>query len=167
MVETDVEPPPCLLLVGPSEEARAAPATALIAGGLPPFEASDLQTAFAFAAATRPMLIVSTAVLPDGTGFELGYRLWHDVRTHAIPFIVLADTSAEDDAKASPADAMSLRPVTPDRLIAEARRLVDYSRLLRAAADRVRARAARAEARSSKLLEASHRFRRNQLTETD
>jgi hypothetical protein len=62
---------------------------------------------------------------------------------------------------------MSLRPVTPDRLIAEARRLVDYSRLLRAAADRVRARAARAEARSSKLLEASHRFRRNQLTETD
>jgi CheY-like chemotaxis protein len=88
------------------------------------------------ALALQPDLILTDIAVPGLDGIELCRRLRDDARTRDIP--VLAVTGYEnrqypDRVLQAGADAVLLKPLHPDRLVEEARRLIDRTRAQSAA----------------------------------
>jgi CheY-like chemotaxis protein len=81
--------------------------------------------AFALACAQHVDLIRSDVVMEQGGGFELLQRVRADAELHRMPFVFLTATARDDASRdhglALGADAYLVRPIEPQRLLAELR----------------------------------------------
>jgi two-component system cell cycle response regulator len=81
--------------------------------------------AFALARSRRVDLILSDVVMQEGGGFELLTRVRADAALRAMPFVFLTATARDDASRehglALGADAYLVRPIEPQRLLAELR----------------------------------------------
>jgi len=92
--------------------------------GFVPLSAPDGPSGIALAVAERPALILLDIVMPGIDGFEVCRRLKADVKTHAIPVIILtgqADPKLNIKAFQAGADLALTKPVEPQKLIATLR----------------------------------------------
>ncbi len=81
--------------------------------------------AFALARSRRIDLILSDVVMHEGSGFELLRQVRGDALLQAMPFVFLTATARDDASRerglALGADAYLVRPIEPQRLLAELR----------------------------------------------
>lgn len=106
--------------------------------------AEDGREALAKAISQRPQVIITETQLPGIDGFRLCELLRADASTQATPIIVVTGDAYPSDllrAERSGADVVLTKPCLPDRLIAEIRRCLEASSVLR-----IRAVAARSDA---------------------
>jgi DNA-binding response OmpR family regulator len=92
--------------------------------GFVPLTALDGPTGIALAQAEVPRLIVVDIMMPEMDGFEVCRRLKDDMRTHAIPLIILTartDPKLNIQAFRSGADLALTKPIQPDKLMATLR----------------------------------------------
>ena len=97
--------------------------------------AEDGDEALARAAALRPALVILDVMMPGLDGFEVCRRLRSDVRTSAIPVIILTAKSMTVDkvvGLTAGADDYVLKPFDPLELIARVRTTLRRDRELRA-----------------------------------
>ena len=91
-------------------------------------EAEDGREALAKAIALRPDVIVTETGLPGMSGFELCTLLRRDHEMRTIPIVVITGDASEQHvrlAKSCGADAVLVKPCSPETLLAEMTRLVD------------------------------------------
>lgn len=120
---------PLVLIVDDDEDARAICAEVLQARGFRSAGAKDGETAIEMTIALSPDVILMDGAMPGMSGFETAQRLKRDVRTTAIPIVMLTgftrsagESSCDYDAylpKPSTADAIAvtLRTALPVRFV--------------------------------------------------
>ena len=89
------------------------------------------REAFARTLVVRPHLVCASFVMGGGTGAELCAALHADRRTAHIPVIILTTLTTALEmqmARASGCEALLVKPCLPERLLAEATRLIAESR---------------------------------------
>jgi CheY-like chemotaxis protein len=99
----------------------------LTLSGLRVIEAADGGTAVRIAAEAQPDAIVMDLALPGIDGWEATRRLKADARTARIPVIALSGQVLPrhaEEARLAGCAAVLLKPVLPEALVAEVRRLV-------------------------------------------
>jgi two-component system cell cycle response regulator DivK len=130
LTEKPLKPPPLVLIVDDNTDAREMYAMYLEHEGFRSAEAADGRAAIDEARRTRPDLILMDATMPLLDGWEAARLLKADTDTRAIPLIMLtAHAFAEhrDRAAAVGADAFLAKPVLPDVLAREIRRMLKTS----------------------------------------
>ena len=118
---------PLVLIVDDNVDAREMYAIYLEHAGFRSAEAADGEDAISLAKRDRPALILMDATMPRLDGWEAARRLKADVDTRDIPLIMLtAHAFAEhrERAAAVGADAFLAKPVLPDALALEIRRIL-------------------------------------------
>lgn len=121
---------PLILIVDDNVDAREMYAIYLEHAGFRAAEAADGETAIDSAKQDRPALILMDATMPRLDGWEAARRLKADPDTRSIPLIMLtAHAFAEhrDRAAEVGADAFLTKPVLPDTLAAEIRKILAAS----------------------------------------
>ncbi len=121
---------PLILIVDDNVDAREMYAIYLEHAGFRASEAADGETAIDAAKQDRPALILMDATMPRLDGWEAARRLKADPETRSIPLIMLtAHAFAEhrDRAAEVGADAFLAKPVLPDTLAAEIRKVLAAS----------------------------------------
>jgi CheY-like chemotaxis protein len=125
-----IKPLPLVLIVDDNLDAREMYATYLEHEGFRSTEAADGQAAIDRAKQDKPDLILMDATMPRLDGWEAARLLKADAETKEIPLIMLtAHAFAEhrDRAAAVGADAFLAKPVLPDALAREIRRMLKHS----------------------------------------
>lgn len=125
-----VKPAPLVLIVDDNLDAREMYAMYLEHAGFRSAEAEDGHAAIAQAKRDKPDLILMDATMPRLDGWEAARALKADDETKAIPLIMLtAHAFAEhrDRAAAVGADGFLAKPVLPDVLAREIRRMLKFS----------------------------------------
>jgi CheY-like chemotaxis protein len=118
---------PLVLIVDDNVDAREMYALYLEHAGFRAAEAGDGQAAIDMARRERPAVILMDATMPRLDGWEAARLLKDDPDTRAIPLIMLtAHAFAEhrDRAAEVGADAFLSKPVLPDALADEIRRIL-------------------------------------------
>lgn len=114
-----------LLLVDDTDANLAFKLSLLEPAGYRVLTASGGGEAFELARAQHVDLILSDVVMHDGGGFELLRRVRGDAVLKAKPFVFLTATARDDASReqglALGADAYLVRPIEPQRLLAELR----------------------------------------------
>jgi two-component system cell cycle response regulator DivK len=121
---------PLVLLVDDNSDAREMYALYLEHSGFRTAEAGDGETAIAVARSHNPAVILMDATMPKLDGWEAARQLKADPVTSAIPLIMLtAHAFAEHRERAAQvgADAFLAKPVLPDVLATEIRRVLAAS----------------------------------------
>jgi len=117
-----------VLVADASDAARALYRESLqVEVGCDVVEASDGRDALVHALVHRPGLVITETRLPTLDGFALCQVLRRDAATRAVPILVVtADTHHADleRARAAGADAVLVKPVPPEALLLEIRRLI-------------------------------------------
>lgn len=93
-------------------------------------EAVDGREALVNALAIRPTLVITETLLRGFDGYELCKVLRRDRATRTVPILVVTTETRGpelDRAHAAGADAVLLKPVSPDDLLKEIHRLLDRS----------------------------------------
>jgi CheY-like chemotaxis protein len=130
---TDTGPsptPPLVLIVDDNLDAREMYAIYLEHAGFRAAEAGDGETAIDIARRDVPSVILMDATMPRLDGWEAARQLKADPQTRHIPLIMLtAHAFVEHKARAAEvgADAFLAKPVLPDALAAEIRRVLAQS----------------------------------------
>jgi CheY-like chemotaxis protein len=122
--------PPLILIVDDNADAREMYALYLAHAGFRAAEAADGETAIEMAKRDRPDVILMDATMPRLDGWEAARRLKGDADTRGIPLIMLtAHAFAEhrDRAAAVGADLFLAKPVLPDALALEIRKVLAQS----------------------------------------
>jgi CheY-like chemotaxis protein len=91
-------------------------------------EAANGQDAIAQTRSERPSLILMDATMPRMDGWEAARVLKQDAATRDIPLIMLTGHALDEHrerAKSAGADAFLAKPVLPDQLAAEIRRVLN------------------------------------------
>jgi CheY-like chemotaxis protein len=123
---------------------------------------SDVETALdgadalARALARPPALLITETRLPRIDGFTLCAALRADARTRAAEILVVTGAAFADDlaqAFSSGADAVLVKPASPEQVRAEAERLLGLSRELRERARVTRSKVSGQVKRSQQLIE--------------
>lgn len=112
---------PVVLVVDDHADTREMYTTFLVAMGLATIEATTCAEALARVATARVDVLVLDRRLPDGDGGDVVRALKADPRTRAVPVVVLSGRP-QDGAIVS--DAYLVKPVVPDLLYEEIRRLL-------------------------------------------
>jgi len=123
-------PAPLVLIVDDNVDAREMYAIYLEHAGFRAAEAADGETALEMVRAERPAVILMDATMPRMDGWEAARRLKADGDTRSIPLIMLtAHAFAEhrDRAAEVGADAFLSKPVLPDALAVEIRKVLAAS----------------------------------------
>ena len=123
-------PAPLVLIVDDNLDAREMYALYLEHEGFRSAEAADGHAAIDEAKRAKPDLILMDATMPRLDGWEAARMLKSDAETKHIPLIMLtAHAFAEhrDRAAAVGADAFMAKPVLPDVLAREIRRMLKPS----------------------------------------
>ena len=123
-------PLPLVLIVDDNVDAREMYAIYLEHAGFRAAEAGDGETALEMARRDRPAIILMDATMPRMDGWEAARRLKDDPDTSRIPLIMLtAHAFAEHRQRATDvgADAFLAKPVLPDELAVEIRRVLATS----------------------------------------
>jgi two-component system, cell cycle response regulator len=114
-----------VLMVDDTEANLAFKLSLLEPAGYDVLTAGGGDEAFALARSRHVDLILSDVVMHEGSGFALLRRVRGDAVLHAMPFVFLTATARDDDSRerglALGADAYLLRPIEPQRLLAELR----------------------------------------------
>jgi two-component system cell cycle response regulator DivK len=121
------QPAPLVLIVDDNLDAREMYALYLQHAGFQALEADDGEAAIELARRDRPAVILMDATMPKLDGWEAARRLKGDDATKAIPLIMLtAHAFAEHRQRAADvgADAFLAKPVLPDVLVVEIRKLL-------------------------------------------
>jgi CheY-like chemotaxis protein len=116
-----------VLVVDPDADTRARYHEMFHANGWDVFEAADGREALAKALARPPALVVTEVRLPFIDGYALCDILRRDRATTAVPILVVtaeARSLGVDGARRVGANAVLLKPTTPEQLLAETRRLL-------------------------------------------
>jgi DNA-binding response OmpR family regulator len=125
-------------------------------------EAEDGREALAKALINRPNVIVTDSHLPGISGVDLCRILRTDAHTQSVPIIVLADSETADDttlAEAAGADAVLVRPFTPEYLGEQVTAVLGRGNALHVTPKRIAP--ARVASNDSRL---SHRHHRHSTT---
>lgn len=125
-----MKPPPLVLIVDDNLDAREMYAMYLEHEGFRSTEAADGHAAIDRAKQEKPDLILMDATMPRLDGWEAARLLKADAETKTIPLIMLtAHAFAEhrDRAAAVGADGFMAKPVLPDALAREIRRMLKHS----------------------------------------
>jgi CheY-like chemotaxis protein len=120
-----------VLVVDPDADTRALYREAFHNSGWDVVEGADGREALAKALATPPALVVTEIRLPFLDGYALCDILRRDPATTAIPILVVtadARVAGPDGARRVGADAVLVKPTTPERVLAETRRLLSDRR---------------------------------------
>ena len=118
---------PLVLIVDDNVDAREMYAIYLEHAGFRAAEADDGETAIAFARRDKPAVILMDATMPRLDGWEAARRLKDDPETKDIPLIMLtahAFTEHRERAAQVGADAFLAKPVLPDQLALEIRKVL-------------------------------------------
>jgi two-component system, cell cycle response regulator DivK len=118
---------PLVLIVDDNLDAREMYAIYLEHAGFRAAEAADGETALELARRDQPAVILMDATMPRMDGWEAARRLKADASTRAIPLIMLtAHAFAEHRKRAADvgADAFLAKPVLPDALAVEIRKVL-------------------------------------------
>jgi two-component system, cell cycle response regulator DivK len=121
---------PLVLIVDDNVDAREMYAIYLQHAGFRAVEAADGETAIDMAKRDRPAVILMDATMPRLDGWEAARRLKADADTRSIPLIMLtAHAFAEHRERAAEvgADAFLAKPVLPDELALEIRKVLAES----------------------------------------
>jgi len=121
-------PGPLILIVDDNLDAREMYGMYLEHEGFRWAEAMNGQEALTRAHDERPALILMDATMPRMDGWEAVRRLKEDPETQHIPLIMLtahAFQEHRDRAAQVGADAFLAKPVLPDQLAAEIRRVLN------------------------------------------
>lgn len=114
-----------LLMVDDTEANLAFKLSLLEPAGYRVLTAGGGDEAFALARAQHVDLILSDVVMDQGNGFDLLQRVRADAELHRMPFVFLTATARDDASRdhglALGADAYLVRPIEPQRLLAELR----------------------------------------------
>ena len=115
-----------VLVAEPDSEARRSYADALRPLRCDVIEAADGREALVAALVRRPSLIVLESRLPLLNGPSLCEILRRDVQTRGVPIVALAGDPAEREVERlhrAGANSVLVKPVAPDALVSELRRL--------------------------------------------
>jgi two-component system cell cycle response regulator DivK len=115
---------PVVLLVDDHEDTVAMYALGLSAMGFQPITATAVDEAFERACIGQPRVIVADLSMSVLSGFDLIHRLHEDIRTRAIPIIVLTGltlASVRQRAREAGCDRFLLKPCLPAALAGEIR----------------------------------------------
>jgi two-component system, cell cycle response regulator DivK len=137
-------PAPLVLVVDDFIDGLELVMDVLTAHGFRAASAEDGPDAIAQARRLRPDLIVMDAALPGIDGWEVTRRLKQDPETQNIPVLMLTANAMPEHAAAARAagcDAFVTKPVLPDALVAEIRKVIECHQ-----AEAAQPRAAAAEA---------------------
>ena len=118
---------PLVLIVDDNVDAREMYAIYLEHAGFRAAEAADGETAIAVARRDKPAVILMDATMPRLDGWEAARRLKGDPETKDIPLIMLtahAFTEHRERAARVGADAFLAKPVLPDQLALEIRKVL-------------------------------------------
>ncbi len=123
-----------VLIADPDADTRALYQTALALDGCYVIEATDGRDALTKALVQPPTLIISELRLPLMNGDALCEILRRDAATCSIPILIVtaeARSMALERIQEAGADAVLVKPTTPDAVVSEGRRLVARARELR------------------------------------
>jgi len=140
-----------VLVADADADTRALYREAFHSNGWDVVEVADGREALATALASPPALVVTEIRLPFLDGYALCDILRRDPATTAVPILVVtaeARVAGTDGERTVGADAVLIKPTTPERVLAETRRLLSDRR---DADDRSDAPAARRPEESSHL----------------
>ena len=112
---------PVVLVVDDHDDTRDLYATFLGAMGLATVEATTCAEALARVASAAVDAVVLDRRLPDGDGCDVARALKTDPRTRALPIIVLSGDPSDPTIIA---DAYLIKPIVPDVLYDELKRLL-------------------------------------------
>src|SRR5436190_487201 len=121
---------PLLLVVDDNQDAREMYCTYLEYSGFRCVQCESGEQAIAEARAKAPALILMDATMPGLDGWEATRRLKADPKTAAIPIAMLTAHAFEEyrvRAIAVGADAFLSKPILPDQLAVEIRRILKMS----------------------------------------
>jgi two-component system, cell cycle response regulator DivK len=127
--------PRLILVVEDDPETRQFYLAALTRGGFQVAEAHNGHQALEKAFDAPPDLILTDIAVPGIDGIELCRRLRADARTRAVPVLAITgygDRQYPDRAIDAGADRVLIKPCEPERLVDEARRLLDQPLAVRA-----------------------------------
>lgn len=116
-----------MLLVEDDPETRQFYTVALERDGFHVDQAHNGKQALDKAFEARPDLVVTDIAVPGMDGIELCRRLRADGRTRTVPVVAVTgydDRQYPDRVTVAGADVVLIKPCAPDRLVAEARRLL-------------------------------------------
>jgi CheY-like chemotaxis protein len=125
------EAPPLVLIVEDDPETRQLYITVFAAQGFRTDAAHNGLQALEKAYATPPDLILTDIAVPGIDGIELCRRLRSNKRTEAIPLLAVTgydDRHYPDRVLQAGANRVLLKPLDPETLIEEARRLLQVAR---------------------------------------
>jgi two-component system, cell cycle response regulator DivK len=118
---------PLLLVVDDNQDAREMYCTYLEFLGFRCLQCDSAEQAIAEAKARTPALILMDATMPGLDGWEATRRLKADPKTAAIPIAMLTAHAFEEyrlKAASVGADAFLAKPILPDQLAVEIRRIL-------------------------------------------
>jgi chemotaxis family two-component system response regulator PixH len=155
--------PPVALLVDRNVDTRTMYAEFLRQAAWQIEEAAAGPEALAKAISQPPDVIVTETRLPGINGYDLCGLLRRDSATEKIPVVLVAGDAYKDDvrrAEKAGADAVLVKPLLPEKLLATVHDLLEHSLALRSRSAAVRSKMANELARSAELLERSRRTTR-------
>ena len=117
-----------VLVADADADARASYAAVLKSEGWDVLSAADGREALVSAFTHRPSLVISELQLPVFDGYQLCTVLRGDIKTRGVPILFVTaetDRSELDRANHAGADAVLVKPVSPDTLLKEIRRLLE------------------------------------------
>ena len=121
-----------VLVVDPDADTRALYREGFHANGWDSVEAADGREALAKALARPPALVVTEVRLPFLDGYALCDILRRDRATTAVPILVVTaearSVGIDGARKVAGADAVLIKPTTPEQVLAETRRLLSDRR---------------------------------------
>jgi two-component system, cell cycle response regulator DivK len=123
-------PLPLVLIVDDNVDAREMYAIYLEHAGFRAAQAPDGETAIEMARRDRPAVILMDVTMPRMDGWEAARRLKADPETRSLPLIMLTAHAFEQHrqrAAATGADAYLAKPVLPDALAVEIRKVLAES----------------------------------------
>jgi len=123
-----------VLLAEPDAETRAAYEAALAPAGCEVIEALDGREALTKALIDPPTLIVSELRLPLIDACALCDILRSDAATHAVPILIVTEEARPTELahiRDLGADAVLVKPATPDAILIEAQQLIAHGRNVR------------------------------------
>ena len=147
-----------VLVVDADAQTRSLYRDALRPVGCDVVEAADGREALTHAFVRTPSLILTDTRLPLIDGITLCEILRKDSTTRSVPILVVTDdgqTTALDRVRNAGADAVCVKPVSVETVIAESCRLIEQSHHLRSASEAIYEEAAERVQKSASLLERS------------
>jgi len=128
MIATLSSPSASALIVDRDRDTRQMYATSLRLAHFDVDEADEGREALAKALGRRYAILIMDTRLPGLDGYQLTRLLRRDPMTQALPIVVVTGegtASATERARKCGANTVLVKPVTPDALLAEVRRLLD------------------------------------------